>query len=82
MGTIAIFGITKVDIPQICCYALSIQAFGCDGLYPDRRLTRVERTKYEIGGQQRSETEWKFGMDTRLRTHSWAAGRRKPSTGN
>ena len=34
------------------------------------RLTRVERTKYEIGDQQRSETEWKFGMDTHLRTHS------------
>jgi hypothetical protein len=35
-----------------------------------KRLTRVERIKYEIGDQQRSETEWKFGMETRLRTHS------------
>jgi hypothetical protein len=34
------------------------------------RLTRVERTKYEIGDQQRSETEWKFGMDAQLRTPS------------
>jgi hypothetical protein len=35
-----------------------------------KRLTRVERTKYEIGNQQRSEIEWKFGMETHLRTHS------------
>ena len=34
------------------------------------RLTRVERTKYESGDQQRSEIEWKFGMETHLRTHS------------
>ena len=26
-------------------------------------LTRVERTEYESGNRQRSETEWKFGMD-------------------
>jgi hypothetical protein len=35
-----------------------------------KRLTRVERIKYEISDQQRSETEWKFGMETLLRTHS------------
>jgi hypothetical protein len=35
-----------------------------------KRLTRVERTKYESGDQQRSETEWKFGMETHLRTLS------------
>jgi len=43
-------------------------------------LTRVERTEYESGNRQRSETEWKFGMDILpLKTPSWAADRRKPA---
>ena len=28
-------------------------------------LTRVERTEYERGDQQRSDVEWKFGMGMR-----------------
>jgi hypothetical protein len=34
-----------------------------------KRLTRVDRTKYEMCSQQRSEIEWKFGKDLYLRTH-------------
>ncbi len=53
----------------LICLIHTINLCALDFMHIER-LTRVERTKYGNSDQQRSEIEWKFGMDTHLRTHS------------